>query len=147
MRILVVGATGTIGKAVVEALRAGNEIIEVSQNSTPLTVDISDAGTIRAMYEKVEQLDAVVCAAGAAKFMPLADLDDSDFDFSLRNKLMGQVNLVRYGFDRMSDGGSFTIVCGKRHGDGDRPRDRTTRIAGHRNRLFLLRIHDLPVPV
>ncbi len=112
MRILIIGATGTIGKEVVQALRAGNEIIEVSQSSTPLTVDISDAGTIRAMYEKVEQLDAVICAAGAAKFLPLAELDDSDFEFSLRNKLMGQVNVVRYGFDKMRDGGSFTITSG-----------------------------------
>jgi NAD(P)-dependent dehydrogenase (short-subunit alcohol dehydrogenase family) len=112
MRILIVGATGTIGKAVVEALRSGNEIVEASQNSTPLTVDISDPGAIRAMYDKAGKFDAVVCAAGNAKFMPLADLSDADFDFSIRNKLMGQVNLVRYGFDYVRDGGSFTITSG-----------------------------------
>ena len=47
-------------------------------------------------------------AAGEAKFEPLATLTDEDFAFSIRRKLMGQVNLIRYGFEPVNDGGSFT---------------------------------------
>jgi NAD(P)-dependent dehydrogenase (short-subunit alcohol dehydrogenase family) len=112
MRILVVGATGTIGRAVVAALSAGNDIVPVSRHSTPIRVDIAEPASIREMYRSIGKLDAVVCAAGQAKFAPLAQLSDDDFRFCLDNKLMGQVNLVRFGFDYVGDRGSFTVTTG-----------------------------------
>ena len=54
----------------------------------------------------------MVSAAGLARFGPLAGLSDEDFQFSLANKLMGQVNLVRIGLDQIRDGGSFTLTSG-----------------------------------
>jgi len=112
MRILVVGATGTIGRAVVAALSAGNEILSASLRKTSIKVDIADPSSIRLMYRSLGKLDAVVCAAGQAKFAPLAQLSDADFRFCLDNKLMGQVNLVRCGFEHVEDGGSFTLTTG-----------------------------------
>ena len=112
MRILVIGASGTIGRAVVAALSAGNEIISASLRSTTVKVDIADPESIRRMYRSLGKLHAVVCAAGEAKFAPLAQLSDADFRFCLDNKLMGQVNVVRFGFDHMEDGGSFTLTTG-----------------------------------
>jgi NAD(P)-dependent dehydrogenase (short-subunit alcohol dehydrogenase family) len=112
MRILIVGATGTIGRAIVAALSAGNEIIAASLRSAPLKVDIADPASIREMYRSVGKLHAVVCAAGQARFAPLAQLSDGDFRFCLDNKLMGQVNLVRFGFESVADGGSFTLTTG-----------------------------------
>lgn len=112
MRILVVGASGTIGRAVVAALAAGNEIVGASRKSSGVSVDISDPGSIKAMYRQVGRLDAVVCAAGQAKFAPLVQLSDADFRFCLDNKLMGQVNLVRFGLEHVTDGGSFTVTSG-----------------------------------
>ena len=64
------------------------------------------------MYRRTGKVDAVVSVAGQAKFAPLAELADSDFQFSLENKLMGQVNLVRLGFEWVTDGGSFTLTGG-----------------------------------
>ena len=112
MRILVIGATGTIGRAVVAALSAGNEIISASLRKTTIKVDIADPTSIRQMYRSLGKLDAVVCAAGEAKFAPLAQLSDADFRFCLDNKLMGQVNVVRFGFEHVEDGGSFTLTTG-----------------------------------
>jgi len=112
MRILVVGATGTIGRAVVAALSAGNEVIAASLRSATVKVNIAEPASIQQLYRSVGRLDAVVCAAGQAKFAPLAQLSDADFRFCLDNKLMGQVNLVRYGFEHMQDGGSFTLTTG-----------------------------------
>jgi NAD(P)-dependent dehydrogenase (short-subunit alcohol dehydrogenase family) len=112
MRILVVGATGTIGRAVVTALSSTNEIVPASRRSTPITVDLANAESVRAMYGSTGELDAVVCAAGEAKFAPLAQLTDADFRFCLDNKLMGQVNLVRLGFEHVRDRGSFTLTTG-----------------------------------
>ena len=112
MRILVVGASGTIGRAVVAALSAGNEVISASLRKATTKVDIADPSSIRQMYRSLGKLDAVVCAAGQAKFAPLAQLSDADFHFCLDNKLMGQVNLVRFGFEHLADGGSFTLTTG-----------------------------------
>jgi len=112
MRILVVGATGTIGRAILAALSAGNEVIPASLRSATIKVDIADPGSIQRMYRSLGRVNAVVCAAGQAKFAPLAQLSDADFRFCLDNKLMGQVNLVRFGFEHMEDGGSFTLTTG-----------------------------------
>jgi NAD(P)-dependent dehydrogenase (short-subunit alcohol dehydrogenase family) len=112
MRILVVGAAGTIGRAVVAALSAGNEIISASLRKATVKVDIADPLSIGQMYRLLGKLDAVVCAAGQAKFAPLAQLSDADFHFCLDNKLMGQVNLVRLGVEHVKDGGSFTLTTG-----------------------------------
>jgi NAD(P)-dependent dehydrogenase (short-subunit alcohol dehydrogenase family) len=112
MRILVVGASGTIGRAVVEALSPRHDIVAVSRSTQPLRVDIADPDSIRAMYRAVGAVDAVVSTSGQAKFMPLAQLGDEDFAFSLRNKLMGQVNLVRLGFDQVRDNGVMVVTSG-----------------------------------
>ena len=112
MRVVVVGATGTIGRAVVEALSPRHEIVAVSRRSAPLAVDIARPSTIRAFYEAVGPFDALVSVAGEAKFAPFDRLGDSDYEFSVGSKLMGQVNLVRFGFPRVRDGGSFTLTSG-----------------------------------
>jgi len=112
MRILVVGATGTIGRAVVAALSPRHDIVPVTRRHTAITADLARPDSIRALYQALGQVDAVVCAAGDAKFAPLDQLSDSDFQFSLNNKLLGQVNLVRYGFAHVRDGGSFTLTSG-----------------------------------
>ena len=112
MRILIVGATGTIGRPLVAALQSRHELVLASRAKAHEKVDISDPASIRALYKRVGKLDAVVSASGEAKFAPLATLTDEDFAFSIRSKLMGQVNLIRYGFDSVNDGGSFTITSG-----------------------------------
>jgi NAD(P)-dependent dehydrogenase (short-subunit alcohol dehydrogenase family) len=112
MRILIVGATGTIGRPLVAAVQGRHELVLASRQQAHEKVDLSDPASIRALYKRVGKLDAVVSAAGEAKFSPLAKLTDDDFAFSLKSKLMGQVNLVRYGIDSVNDGGSFTLTSG-----------------------------------
>ncbi|MEP7064739.1 MAG: short chain dehydrogenase [Gemmatimonadota bacterium] len=112
MRILIVGATGTIGRPLVAALKDRHDLVLASRQKAHEQVDMSDPSSIRALYERVGKLDAVVSAAGDARFAPLAALSDDDFAYSIKNKLMGQVNLVRYGLDSVSDGGSFTLTSG-----------------------------------
>jgi NAD(P)-dependent dehydrogenase (short-subunit alcohol dehydrogenase family) len=113
MRVLVVGGTGTIGVAVVRALeRAGHDVVPVGVSSGDLTVDLSDKASIQALYEEVGAVDAVVCAAGVAKFGVLEELEDADFQSSIENKMMGQVNLVRLGIGRVAEDGSFTLTTG-----------------------------------
>jgi NAD(P)-dependent dehydrogenase (short-subunit alcohol dehydrogenase family) len=112
MRILLVGATGTIGRAVVAILSPRHDVVEASRHKARYQVDIADLDSIRSLYEDVGHVDAVISAAGQAAWKPLADLHDADFDFSLQSKLLGQVNLVRIGANWVRDGGSFTLTSG-----------------------------------
>src|SRR6202795_1089880 len=97
MRILLIGATGTIGKAIPAAFGTRHDIIPVSRHKARESVDLSDPQSIHALFGRVGRVDAIVSAAGLAAFKPLGELSDADFALSVGNKLMGQVNLVRFG--------------------------------------------------
>ena len=112
MRILVIGATGTLGAAIAQALDARHEVLRASLSRSALAVDLADPESIKRLYAKVGTVDAVVSAAGRAAFGPLLALSDEDFALCLTNKLMGQVNLVRFGVDALADRGSFTLTSG-----------------------------------
>jgi NAD(P)-dependent dehydrogenase (short-subunit alcohol dehydrogenase family) len=112
MRLLVVGATGTIGRAVCDALAVRHECVRASRHRSGLKVDIAQPDSIRALYETAGRVDGVVSAAGEARFAPLETLRDEDFAFSIANKLMGQVNLVRCGLEHVGDGGVFVLTSG-----------------------------------
>jgi NAD(P)-dependent dehydrogenase (short-subunit alcohol dehydrogenase family) len=111
MKIVVIGATGTIGRAVAEALAGRHEVVRVSR-SGPIAADLEDAASLARLFEAVKDVDAVVCCAGSAAFKPLPQLTDADFQASLRSKLMGQVNLVRTAMHHLRDGGSITLTSG-----------------------------------
>lgn len=114
MKIILIGASGTIGSAIHDALSANHDVVRVGRSSGDVHADISDPDSIHALYAEVGTFDALVCAAGGAAFGSLDDLSDEDFQFSLSSKLMGQVNLVRYGLSeiRQSEDSSFTLVSG-----------------------------------
>jgi NAD(P)-dependent dehydrogenase (short-subunit alcohol dehydrogenase family) len=112
MKVIVIGATGTIGVEVAKAL-SGNkhEVVRASRNSD-VKVNLDDPASIRAMFEKVRDVDAVVSCAGSAAFKPFADLTDADYELGIRSKLMGQVSVARLAKDCLRDGGSITLTTG-----------------------------------
>jgi NAD(P)-dependent dehydrogenase (short-subunit alcohol dehydrogenase family) len=112
MKVLVVGGTGTIGAAVVEALSSAHDVVVAGHSSGDHRVDIASEDSIRQLFAQVGRVDAVVSCAGNAAFRPLEELTDADFELSLGNKLMGQVDLVRIGMASVRDGGSFTLTSG-----------------------------------
>ncbi|KPA94329.1 short chain dehydrogenase [Pseudomonas asplenii] len=112
MKILLIGASGTIGSAIKKELIQRHEIISIGRTSGDLHVDISDSASIRQLFEQTGKFDALVCAAGNVKFAPLAELTEEDFAVGLQDKLMGQVNLVRIGSEYANDGASFTLTTG-----------------------------------
>ncbi|EGQ8091455.1 TPA: short chain dehydrogenase [Vibrio vulnificus] len=111
MKVLIIGATGTIGQAVTEKL-ANHELILAGFDSGDVQVDLGDKASIQHMFETVGKIDAIVSTAGVANFGPLAMQSDDDYALALNNKLMGQVNLVRVGKDYVNQGGSITLTSG-----------------------------------
>jgi NAD(P)-dependent dehydrogenase (short-subunit alcohol dehydrogenase family) len=112
MKIVIIGATGTIGKAVAAALRGKHEIIAVSRSAADYRADITDKSSLEKAFAAIGKVDAIVSAAGGAVFKPLAALTDADFEKCLHDKLMGQVNVVRVGSQYIRSGGSITITSG-----------------------------------
>jgi NAD(P)-dependent dehydrogenase (short-subunit alcohol dehydrogenase family) len=112
MRVVVVGATGTIGKAVVKALAPRHEVVPVTHQSGTNRLDLADQKSIITTIRAIGRVDAIINVAGLAKFGSLQELTDADFQLSLRNKLMGQVNLVRAAVEQVADNGSITLTSG-----------------------------------
>src|ERR1700741_3816918 len=111
MKILVVGASGTVGKFVVAALSERHQIVKAGSKSGDVQVDIKDSGSIRKMFAKVGKGAAgVVATAGKVHFGEFAKMTEAEIGVGLKDKLMGQVNLVLIGRDFVNDGGSFTLT-------------------------------------
>lgn len=112
MKIIVIGASGTIGRAVVEQLHARHEIVEAGRSSPAERVDIADMASVRSLFERVGKVDAVVVAAGHVHFGPLAEMTPAQFGIGLQDKLMGQVNVALVAQHHLNDGGSITLTSG-----------------------------------
>jgi len=112
MKVLVIGASGTIGKAVMAELADRHEIITAGSQSGDIQVDICNLDSIRKMYQQVTNLDAVIVASGKVHFGRLEEMTSELYAKGLDNKLMGQVNIVTEGMKHLNDGGSFTLTSG-----------------------------------
>jgi NAD(P)-dependent dehydrogenase (short-subunit alcohol dehydrogenase family) len=112
MRILVVGAEGTVGKAAISGFSKGHEIITAGRTSGAIQVDVNDEVSVTAMYQKIGMLDAVVACTGHSYFGPVSTMSPLQFLDGMKDKVMGQVNLVLLGLNHVNDSGSFTLVSG-----------------------------------
>lgn len=112
MRILVVGASGTIGQKITEALDGNHEIVRAGRNGVDVSVDITSPESITDMFEKSGHVDAVVNASGGAHFKAVPDLTPELNEKGIESKLKGQINLVLLGQEYVNDGGSFTLTTG-----------------------------------
>ncbi len=112
MKIVIIGSTGTIGRAVFDALSSNHDIVRVGNRGGDFQVDISSTESVKILYQRVGSFDALVSAAGLAKFGAMAELADEDYSLGLNHKLMGQINLVRLGIEHINDNGSFTLTSG-----------------------------------
>jgi NAD(P)-dependent dehydrogenase (short-subunit alcohol dehydrogenase family) len=113
MKIILVGATGNLGKAVDRALGDRHEIVRAGHKRGDIQVDITDPSSIEELYEKTGEFDALVSTTGDVHFGPLADFTQETLQVGLRSKLMGQVNLVILGLKYVRSGGSFTLTTGQ----------------------------------
>ena len=112
MKIILVGASGTIGQAIDRELRERHDIVRVGRHSGELQVNITDPASIRRLFEQTGPFDALISAAGNAHFGALEELTAKEFAVGLDDKLMGQVNLVLIGREFANDGASFTLTSG-----------------------------------
>ncbi|WP_141453064.1 short chain dehydrogenase [Pseudoxanthomonas sp. z9] len=112
MKILVVGASGTLGRAVAQHLGERHQVITAGRNSGEHRVDLRDDASVGALFAATGRIDAIVSAAGSVHFGPLDGMTAAQFDAGLQDKLLGQVRLALIGQHHLQDGGSITLTTG-----------------------------------
>jgi NAD(P)-dependent dehydrogenase (short-subunit alcohol dehydrogenase family) len=112
VKILIIGANGTIGRKVKENLSRRHEIVTASKNSGDIQVDISVVASIENMFQQVKEIDACICTAGSGYQGNFQTMTEADLFPSLKEKLLGQVNVVLIGQHFLKDNGSFTLTSG-----------------------------------
>ena len=111
-KILLIGASGTIGQAVLANLGARHDVITVGRSSGTHRADFSQPGAVVKLFEAVGKVDAIVSTAGNLHFGPLAEMTAEQFNLGLQDKLLGQVQLALVGQKYLNDGGSITLTAG-----------------------------------
>lgn len=112
MKILIIGGTGTIGKAVANELGKRHKLIIAGSKTGDVQVDIENVFSIEKMYQSVDSIDAVVITTGKTHFASLTEMTAEHYAIGLRNKLMGQINVVLTGLKYLNSAGSFTLTSG-----------------------------------
>jgi NAD(P)-dependent dehydrogenase (short-subunit alcohol dehydrogenase family) len=113
MKIIIVGASGKIGKEVDKALSDSHEIIRVGAHSGDIQADYTDTESVRSMFEKIGEFDSLVSVAGGdSTFKMFEDLNDKDYEYGFDRKFLGQIRLLKYGSEFVRNNGSFVFTSG-----------------------------------
>jgi NAD(P)-dependent dehydrogenase (short-subunit alcohol dehydrogenase family) len=112
MKIIIVGATGTMGTHLSSAFENEHEIIRVASKGGDFQVDITSPEAIENFFKTVGSFDALISTAGPTYVGPWSKLTDKEFRKGVEGKMMGQINLVLIGQHYINPKGSFTLITG-----------------------------------
>lgn len=112
MKMIIVGASGTMGKYLTTAFEREHEVITVNSKDGHIPTDITSPAAIEKMFSQAGPFDALICTAGPSFVGPWKNLNDQSFRKGIEGKLMGQINLVLIGQHYINPGGSFTLITG-----------------------------------
>ncbi|KQX13541.1 short chain dehydrogenase [Flavobacterium sp. Root420] len=112
MKIIIIGATGTMGKYLSTAFEKEHEIIRVGSGNGDFQVDITAVESIENLFRQVGSFDALISTAGPTHVGPWKKMTDKEFRKGIEGKMMGQINLVLIGQHYINPKGSFTLITG-----------------------------------
>ncbi len=112
MKILLVGASGTLGQAVARHLGQQHDILAAGRRSGSLRVDLTDDASVRELFAQTGPVDAVISTTGKLHFGPLQQMTPEQFNVGLQDKLLGQVRLALSAQHHLNAGGSITLTSG-----------------------------------
>lgn len=113
MDILLIGPTGKLGSALAPGLTArGHNVVTAGRTAGDFRVDMTDPGSVTALYDSVGHIDAVVSAGGDVPWKPIQEMTAQDYLAAYHGKVGGQIELVRQGIHRIDPKGSFTLITG-----------------------------------
>jgi NAD(P)-dependent dehydrogenase (short-subunit alcohol dehydrogenase family) len=112
MKIIIVGATGTMGQHLASTLEKEHEIIRVASKGGDIQADITSTESIENLYKQAGPFDALISTAGPTYVGPWSKMTDIEFRKGVEGKMMGQINLVLIGQHYINPKGSFTLITG-----------------------------------
>ncbi len=112
-RIIVIGATGTIGQAVSKELEGIGEVVRVGYTRGDLRLNARSRSDIEAFFSQAGPFDHLVSLVGTSLPMgPLRSLPPTEIVLGFEDKVKSQFELVQAGLNHIRDGGSFTLSGG-----------------------------------
>jgi NAD(P)-dependent dehydrogenase (short-subunit alcohol dehydrogenase family) len=113
MKIIIVGASGRIGKEVDKALTDMHEIVRVGVRSGDVQCDYTNTKSVRSMFEKIGEFDSLISVVGGdSTFKPFQDLNDEDYRYGFERKFLGQIRFLKFGESFVRNNGSFVFTSG-----------------------------------
>ena len=113
MKVIIVGASGRIGKEVDKALSGSHDIVRVGARGGDVQCDYTDPDSVRQMFHQIGEFDSLISVAGGdSTFKPFADLEDDDYKYGFERKFLGQIRLLKLGERFVRDNGSFVFTTG-----------------------------------
>jgi len=113
MKVIIVGASGRIGKEVDKALSGSHDIVRVGARGGDVQCDYTDPESVRQMFDQIGEFDSLISVAGGdSTFKPFADLEDDDYRYGFERKFLGQIRLLKLGERFVRDNGSFVFTTG-----------------------------------
>jgi NAD(P)-dependent dehydrogenase (short-subunit alcohol dehydrogenase family) len=113
MKIIIVGASGRIGREVDKALSNSHDIVRVGARSGDVRCDYTVPESVRGMFEKIGEFDSLISVIGGdSVFKPFAELNDEDYRYGYERKFLGQIRFLKLGESFVRDNGSFIFTSG-----------------------------------
>jgi NAD(P)-dependent dehydrogenase (short-subunit alcohol dehydrogenase family) len=113
MKILLIGASGNIGKLIYPVITEEHEVVTAGRKHGDLMVDLSSFFSIENLFKQITNIDAVICTAGDSISDELHLMNSEKYMAGIQHKLLSQINLVLVGMKFLNDNGSFTLISGK----------------------------------
>ena len=111
-KIIVVGATGKLGRVVVEGLRKDYEVIRAGRSGPDLKIDAFNFESVSDILASVGPFDGLVSCIGGTPFKTFEELTMDDFAAGLSTKCFSQLNLAKAAIPFLSENGSITLTSG-----------------------------------
>ena len=111
-KIIVVGATGKLGRVVVEGLQKDYEVIRAGRSGPDLKIDAFNFESVSDILASVGPFDGLVSCIGGTPFKTFEELTMDDFAAGLSTKCFSQLNLAKAAIPFLSENGSITLTSG-----------------------------------
>ena len=111
-KIIVIGATGKLGKVVVEGLQKDYEVIRASRSGPDLKIDAFDFESVSDVLASIGPFDGLVSCIGGTPFKIFDELTMEDFAAGLSTKCFSQLNLAKAAIPFLLENGSITLTSG-----------------------------------
>lgn len=116
MKLLVVGGSSGIGRAVATcAAASGHDVVVAARRTVDdfpsLSLDVRDEAAIARAFEAIDDLDAVVYAAGVAEPSPLADQSAAGWRTMLDTNVVGAALVARHAIPLLTKANGVMFFC------------------------------------